>query len=106
MLPFTLQGVAIPRVFGFYSVWGILHVLALEPVGESIQSQQLTPGLRQKMKAALGHIHEAGYVHGDISLGNFCRRDGGMVFIVDLEKCRQSTNKSEMDEEEILIDLL
>jgi tRNA A-37 threonylcarbamoyl transferase component Bud32 len=87
-------------------VWGILHVLALEPVGEPVQSQQLTPGLRQAMKTVLGYIHKAGYVHGDISLGNFCRRSDGMVFIVDLEKCRRCTNRSEMDEEETLIDLL
>lgn len=102
----SLQGVAIPRVYGFYSVWGILHVLALQPVGESIQSHQLTPPLRQKMKAALGKIHKAGYVHGDISLCNFCEREDGKVFIVDLEKCRRSTNKSEMDAEKTLIDLL
>ena len=91
-----LQGVAIPRVYGLYNVWGILHVLALQLVGEPIQSRQLTPPLCQKMKAALGHIHKAGYVHGDISLCNFCEREDGMVFIVDLEKCRRSTNKSEM----------
>ena len=103
---YPLQGVVIPRVCGFYSVWGILHVLVLEPVGEPIQTQQLTPGLRKKMKAALGRIHMAGYVHGDISLGNFCERGDGRVFVVDLENCRQSVDKSEMDAEKTLIDYL
>jgi hypothetical protein len=105
---YPLQGVAIPRVCGFYSVWGILHVLVLEPVGEPIQRQQLelTPGLCQKMKAALGRIHEAGYVHGDISLGNFCERGDGMVFVVDLENCQPSVDSSEMDAKETLIDHL
>jgi hypothetical protein len=31
-----LQGKAIPTLYGFYEVWGILRILALEPVGEAI----------------------------------------------------------------------
>ena len=58
------------------------------------------------MKAALGYIHEAGYVHGDISLGNFCERGDGMVFVVDLENCQSSVDSSEMDAEETSIDHL
>jgi hypothetical protein len=30
-----LQGEVIPRVYGYYNVWGILHLLALEPVGDA-----------------------------------------------------------------------
>jgi len=100
-----LQGVVIPRFYGYYQVWGILRILALEPVGESLQERSITLGLRQKMKIALHHIHNAGYVHGDISPGNFCERDG-KVFIIDLERCRRSTDKSEMKVEEDLVDSL
>jgi len=61
-----------------------------EAVEEPIQTQ-LTPGLHQKMKAALGCIHKAGYVHGD------CKRDDGMVFVLDLEscQCRPSADRSD-----------
>ena len=45
---YPLQCVAIPRIHGFYSVWGILHIIMLEPVVELSRSQQLSPGLRQK----------------------------------------------------------
>ena len=31
-----LQGKVIPKLYGFYEVWGILHLLALEPVGDAI----------------------------------------------------------------------
>jgi tRNA A-37 threonylcarbamoyl transferase component Bud32 len=58
------------------------------------------------MKEALGRIHKAGYVHGDISLGSFCERDDGMVFVVDLENCRACVNKSEINAETLLIDCL
>jgi len=101
---YPLQGVVIPRVCGFYSVWGILHVLVLEPVGEPIK--RLTPDLRQKMREALGCIHMVGYVHGDISLDNFCERGDGMVFVVDLENCQPTVDKSETDAEITLIDYL
>ncbi len=99
-----LQGVVIPKVYGYYEVWGILHLLALEPVGEAITGQ-ITQSLRKKMKVALSCLHSAGYVHGDISSSNFCER-GEKVYIVDLETCRQSNDLSEMKHEMELIDSL
>ncbi|KIM35406.1 hypothetical protein M413DRAFT_20768 [Hebeloma cylindrosporum] len=85
-----LQGRVIPTLFGYYEVWGILHVLALEPVGEAIgEGERIDETLRGKMKEALQCIHDAGFVHGDIGRRNFCRTEGGDVFLVDLERCRR-----------------
>jgi hypothetical protein len=96
----NLQGQAIPTLYGFYEVWGILQLLALEPVGDAISDDELiNVMLRMKMKAALRHIHDAGYVHGDIARRNFCRTLNGDVFLVDLERSRLADNQSELDDE-------
>jgi hypothetical protein len=80
-----LQGIAIPRVCGYYDIWGLLRVLVLEDVGTAIpEGQQIGVQMRTKMKAALSRIHLAGYVHGDIARRNFCTK-GNAVFLVDLE---------------------
>lgn len=80
-----LQGIAIPRVCGYYDIWGLLRVLVLEDVGTAIpEGQQIAVRMRTKMKAALSRIHLAGYVHGDIARRNFCIK-GNAVFLVDLE---------------------
>lgn len=87
-----LQGVVIPKLRGFYEVWGILKFLALEDVGKAIsEDQTINWRLRRMMKAALQRIHEQGYVHGDIARRNFCKMRNGRkteVFLVDLELCR------------------
>jgi len=51
------------------------------------------------MKMALRCIHIAGFIHGDIAHHNFCRRASGVVFLVDLERCRRSENPSELGDE-------
>src|SRR6266550_1412083 len=81
-----LQGKVIPRLYGFYEVWGILQLLALEPVGNAIpEDEEIDPTLREKMLAALHHIHEAGFMHGDmIARHNFCRTESGNIFLVGL----------------------
>ena len=46
-----LQGDVIPKVYGYYQVWGILHLLTLEPVGNALQEgSNITSTLRRKMK--------------------------------------------------------
>jgi len=63
-------------------VWGILQFLALELVGDAIpEDEKFDQTLRMKMKAALQRIHDAGFVHGDIARRNFCRTEGGDVFL-------------------------
>ena len=63
-----LQGKVIPRLYGFYEVWGILRFLALQPVGNAIsEDEQINQTLRTSMRAALQRIHDAGYIHGDIA---------------------------------------
>jgi hypothetical protein len=95
-----LQGEVIPTLYGFYEVWGILQLLALEPVGNAVsEDEQIDQTLRTKMKAALQHIHNAGFIHGDIARRNFCRTDSGDVFLVDLERCQLSGNPSELGDE-------
>ena len=103
----NLQGDVIPKLYGFYEVWGILRLIALEPVGNAIlEDEQINRTLRTKMKTALGCIHRAGFIHGDIARRNFCRRANGVVFLVDLERCRHSGNQSELDDEMNAVDML
>ena len=93
----NLQGEVIPTLYGFYRVWGILKLLALEPVGDAIpEGEEINQSLRKKMKAALQRIHNAGFVHGDIARRNFCRTAQGSIFLVDLERCQLSGNPSEL----------
>ena len=80
-----LQGIVIPRVYGYYDVWGLLRLLALEDVGTAIpEHKPISTRTRTLMKSALAHIHLAGYVHGDVARRNFCK-NGNVVFLVDLE---------------------
>ena len=80
-----LQGKVIPRVHGYYDIWGLLRLLALEDVGTAIpEDGPIDTWTRRLMKSALARIHSAGYVHNDIARRNFCKR-GKMVFLVDLE---------------------
>lgn len=97
----TLQGQVIPKLHGYYEVWGILHILALQPVGDAIpEDESIDVILRKKMKASLRHIHDAGYIHGDIARRNFCTTTlCGDVFLVDLERCRPTANQSDLDDE-------
>jgi tRNA A-37 threonylcarbamoyl transferase component Bud32 len=81
----NLQGVIIPRVRGYYDVWGLLRLLALEDVGTAIpEDGPIDTRTRKKMKSALARIHSVGYVHGDIARRNFCKK-ANVVFLVDLE---------------------
>jgi len=103
----SLQGQVIPTLYGFYEVWGILKLLALQPVGNAIPEDKLIDQtLREKMKVALRRIHDAGYVHGDVARRNFCRTDSGDIFLVDLERSQRSENPSELDDEMDEVDRL
>ena len=102
-----LQGQVIPILHGFYEVWGILHILALQPVGAAIlEDEPIDVILRKKMKASLRQVHDAGYIHGDIARSNFCMTLSGDVFLVDLERCRRAANQSELDDEMNEVDML
>ena len=102
-----LQGQVIPILHGFYEVWGILNVLALQPVGNAIpEDESIDVILRKKMKASLRYIHNAGYIHGDIARRNFCITLCGDVFLVDLERCQPAVNQSVLDDEMDEVDRL
>lgn len=89
----ALQGQVIPVFHGFYEVWGILHILALQFFGDAIpEDTSIDTILRKKMKASLKCIHGAGYIHGDIERRNFYRILCDDVFLVDLERCRLAAN--------------
>jgi len=95
-----LQGKVIPKLYGFYEVWGILHLLALEPVGDAIpHDAEINQTLLGKMEDALQYIHNAGFVHGDIARRNFCRTQSNKVFLVDLERCHDVDDSSELEDE-------
>jgi tRNA A-37 threonylcarbamoyl transferase component Bud32 len=100
-----LQGRCIPKVYGYFNVWGILRLLALENVGEAIQDGPISSSLRSKMKAAIQHIHDAGYIHGDIERRNFCVK-GELVFVTDLEYCQQTDDEVRMRKEISAVDAL
>ena len=69
----------IPTLYGFYQIWGILHLLALEPVGDAIgEDEPIDETLREKMRDALRCVHNAGFVHGDIARRNFVGEAVGM----------------------------
>jgi hypothetical protein len=101
----TLQGKVIPKFYGSYVVWGILRLIALQPVGQAItENEAINQQLREKMKKALRRIHDASYVHGDVARRNFCRTESGCIFLVDLERCRLATNQAEFLTEMNIID--
>ena len=103
----SLQGQVIPTLYGFYEIWGILNVLALEPIGDAIPEDKVIDMiLRNKMKASLKCIHNAGYIHGDIARRNFCTTQGGNVYLVDLERCRPAASVSDLDNEMARVDML
>ena len=87
-------------LYGFYEIWGILKLLALEPVGHAISEEEtIGPTLRTALKGTLQRIHSSGYIHGDIARRNFCRNTSGDIFLVDLERCRQGRDQTELDNE-------
>jgi len=86
-----LQGQVIPRVRGYYNVWGLLRLFALEDVGTAIPaSSPIGDTTRRRMSSALARIHAEGYVHGDLERRNFCKT-GTTVFLVDLENLKRGT---------------
>jgi hypothetical protein len=100
-----LQGSVIPQVYGYYKVWGLLKLLALEDVGTEIpENAPIDIQTREMMKSALARIHATGYVHGDITRRNFCQRDN-LVFLVDLESLAVGSS-AEMEAELAAVDAL
>lgn len=103
---YKLQGRVIPMVYGLYEVWGILQILALQPVGIALSDQdKISRATLKKMKSALQSLHNAGFVHGDITRSNFCQSENG-VFLVDLMHCRPSADQAEMADEMAKVDAL
>ena len=78
----TLQGLVIPRVYGYYDVLGLLELLALEDFGTAIP-EDVPIDVQTRMKNTLIRIHSVGYIRRDIARRNFCIFD--MVFLVDLQ---------------------
>ncbi len=104
---YDLQGRVIPKVYGLYEVWGILHILALQPVGIALSDQaKISRATLKKMKSALRSLHDAGFLHGDITHRNFCQSQNGDVFLVDLMRCRPSADQAEMADEMAQVDAL
>ena len=95
---YNLQGKVIPRVYGLYEVWGILRVLALQPVGDALSDEdEINSTLLKKMRLTLQRIHDMGFIHGNISRSSFCRKKR-QVFLVDLKFCRHATQAERAQE--------
>ncbi len=104
---YDLQGQVIPKVYGLCEVWGILQVLALQPVGIALSDQdKISRATLKKMKSALQRLHNAGFLHGDITRSNFCQSKNGDVFLVDLMHCQPSADQAEMADEMARVDAL
>jgi len=104
---YDLQGQVIPKVYGLYEVWGILQILALQPVGIALSDQDnISRVTLKKMKSALQSLHDAGFLHGDITRSNFCQSKNGDVFLVDLMHCRPSADQAKMADEMAQVDAL
>lgn len=104
---YNLQGQVILKVYGLYEVWGILQILALQPVGIALSDQdKISYETLRKMKSALHSLHDAGFLHGDIFRSNFCQSKNGDVFLVDLIHCRRSADRAEMADEMGQVDAL
>ena len=104
---YNLQGQVIPKVYGLYEVWGILQILALQPIGIALSDQdKITGKTLKKMRSALQSLHDAGFLHGDIIRSNFCQSKNGDVFLVDLMHCRPSADQAEMADEMAQVDAL
>ena len=77
----------------------------LQDVGVPLsEDEAISNDLCQRMKIAVGRIHAAGYIHGDIARRNFCI-NGEEVFLVDLEMARAGTAR-EQKEEMMEVDLI
>jgi len=44
-----LQGCCILKVYGYFNIWGILHLLALENIGQTISDGPISSSLHQKI---------------------------------------------------------
>ena len=100
-----LQSIVIPRVYGYYDVWGLLRLLALEDVRSAIpEDGDIDTLTRALMNSALARIHSKGYVYDDIARRNFCKK-ADVIFVVDLESLKRGS-PVEMGEELYEIDRL
>jgi hypothetical protein len=96
-----LQGKVIPKLYGFYEVWGILRLLALEPVGDAIsQDGYIDQTLLGKMQRARCSAFTTlglsmAILHVVIFVGR--KRDG--ILLVDLERCHAANDSSEIEDE-------
>ncbi|PPQ97034.1 hypothetical protein CVT26_001292 [Gymnopilus dilepis] len=101
----NFQGLVTPKFRGYYCILGFLKILALQPVGVPIpRDASISEALRMKMKGSLRQIHEAGFIHGDIALCNFCLTTDEKVFLVNFQDSRRADAQTELDREMAEID--
>ncbi|KIM84180.1 hypothetical protein PILCRDRAFT_6462 [Piloderma croceum F 1598] len=84
-----LQGSVIPRVYGYFELWGML---ALKDVSEAVgdmypKGTTIPPNVKACMIAALKQIYSPDFLHDDIA--HFCVKNE-VVYILDLEDAVRS----------------
>ena len=99
----VLQGIYIPRLFGYGLIHGGMHAFtALSAGGSPLSPDMLrrSPALAEHAQCALQGLHQQKMLHGDIALQNIVLSDTeGSVWLVDLVNACPGT-AAEMAREE------
>ncbi|KAI3634555.1 hypothetical protein MIR68_007466 [Amoeboaphelidium protococcarum] len=88
----SLQGTVIPKFFAYGTLCGMLLVIVLENVGQSMTTEQYSE-LKADVQEALDKIHSLGYRHGDVRLPNMTIDSSGRVRIIDFEMAEKVDRK-------------
>ena len=86
------SGLCAPRLRGFESLPGGWYMVVMDAVDKEyidlskLDKSARTPDLLEKIRAKLSHLHQEGYVHGDVRDTNvMVRPDGKGFMLVDFD---------------------
>ena len=105
----SLQGTVIPVFYGYYSILGGIHLIAIEDCGPSIPMTEISLESRNLFLTALEAFHSSRYLHGDIRLENFVYASNSTVKIIDFGRSKHADDKAEQlkaAEVDVLMDFL
>ncbi|KAI3641993.1 hypothetical protein MP228_011548 [Amoeboaphelidium protococcarum] len=88
----SLQGTVIPKFFAYGTLCGMLLVIVLENVGQTMTTEQYSER-KADVQEALDKIHALGYRHGDVRLPNMTIDSSGRVRIIDFEMAEKANGK-------------
>ncbi|KAI3650994.1 hypothetical protein MP228_004475 [Amoeboaphelidium protococcarum] len=85
----SLQGSVIPQFYAYGTLCGLLRIIVIENVGQSMTIEQCKER-KVDIDAALKQIHDLGYQHGDVRPANLTIDNQGRVRIIDLERTKKA----------------